>query len=90
MLKKLKDLTPNFALIAFLAFTVKMLVFTASFPDALIMGVLAGLYGYTQYLKRFQPYTLDEAVRNDLIEVKTALAKLKLAGTVKQKEGYKF
>lgn len=78
MLEKLKKLQVNFALVAFLSYTVKTVVVTAAFPDSIIMAVLASVYGYTQYLKRFQPYNLDKAVHNDLIEVKSALSKLNM------------
>lgn len=79
MLKKLKNLKINFALIAFMAYAVKMILVSASFADSIVMGVLAATYGYTQFLKRFQPYKLDETVAQDLLEVKTALSKLKLS-----------
>lgn len=78
MLKQIKKIELNFALIAFIAFSVKVLVFDASIADSLILGVLSGLYGYTQYLKRFQPYNLDEEVRADLSEVKSALSSLNM------------
>jgi hypothetical protein len=77
-MEKLKSLQINFALVAFICFTIKILAFSASFPDSIILLVLGGLYGYTQYLKRFQPYKLDEAVMRDLIEVKTALSKMNM------------
>lgn len=76
MKEKLKNL--NFTLLAFIFFTIKILVIQATFADSLIMAVLAALYGYSQYLKRFQPYKLDEAVMKDLVEVKSALSKLNM------------
>lgn len=79
MFKKLSNIQVNFALMAFIAFMVKVMVLEASFADSIILGVLATLYGYTHYLKRFQPYNLDEAVQKDLQEVKAALSKLNFA-----------
>ena len=76
MKEKLKSL--NFTLLAFIAFTVKILVIDATIADSLIIAVLAGVYGYTQYLKRFQPYKLDDAVMKDLVEVKSALSKMNI------------
>lgn len=76
MLSRLKKIQLNFALIAFLAYIVKILILEASFADAIVAGVLAGLYGYSLYLKRFQPYKLDEEVRKDLTEVKNAMSKI--------------
>lgn len=88
---KMKNLQVNYALIAFLAYCVKMLAFTPSFADSIIVAVLAGLYGYTQYLKRFQPYNLDEEVKKDIAEVKTALSTIKMAQTTeKMKQGKYF
>jgi len=68
----------NYALILLVIFMAKMIIFDASIADSIIVLVLASTYGYTQYLKRFQPYNLDEEVRKDLIEVKTALSKLNM------------
>jgi len=78
MLKKLKDLSLNYALIVFLIFVCKMIILTPSFADSIIVLVLASLYGYTQYLKQFQPYNLDKEVAKDLMEVKSALSKMNL------------
>lgn len=84
---KLKDLVINYSLIVFLAFIGKMMILQPTFADSIIVAVLAGLYGYSQYLKRFQPYNLDKEVQQDLIEVKTALSKLNmLRATDKLKE----
>lgn len=79
MIEKLKSLNINFALVAFSLFMIKVLILAPSAPDSVILLGLGGLYGYTQYLKRFQPYKLDEAVMKDLIEVKSALTKLNMA-----------
>ena len=78
MLEKIKSLKVNFALIIFSCFAVKMIIISATFADSIIMAVLSGLYGYTQYLRRFEPYKLEDAVMRDLQEVKVALSHLKL------------
>jgi hypothetical protein len=88
MLKKLKDISLNYSLIVFLVFVGKMIILTPSFADSIIVLVLASLYGYTQYLKRFQPYNLDKEVAKDLLEVKSALSKMnfiKATDQVKEK-----
>jgi len=79
MLKKLSNLQVNYALIAFIAFMIKVMLTEVSFADSIILGVVSGLYGYTQYLKRFQPVKLDETVVKDLLEVKQTLSKLSLS-----------
>lgn len=78
MLEKLKTLQVNYALIIFSAFAVKMLVTTPSIADSAIVLVFGALYGYTQHLKRFQPYKLEDAVMRDLAEVKSALSKVNM------------
>jgi hypothetical protein len=76
MLKKLKDISLNYSLIVFLIFIGKMIILTPTFADSIIVLVLASLYGYTQYLKQFQPYSLDKEVAKDLLEDKNALSKM--------------
>lgn len=78
MMEKLKNAQVNIALVAFVCFTVKVLILEATFPDSIILLGLGTLFGYTQYLKRFQPYKLDDAVMKDLIEVKSALSKMNM------------
>lgn len=78
MKEKLKSLQINFALIMFLCFTAKTLIITPTIADSIILLGLGAVYGYTQFLKRFQPYKLDDAVMKDLLEVKTALSKLNM------------
>ena len=74
-----KKVTINYSLLAFITFTVKMLILSPTYADSIIVCVLAGLYGYTQYLKKFQPFKLDKAVEQDLLEVKSALSRLNLS-----------
>jgi len=78
MLDKLKSLQVNFSLIAFVAFNIKMLITQPTIADSIIVLVLATSFAYTQYVKKFQPYKLEDAVQKDLIEVKTALSKLNM------------
>lgn len=78
MIEKLKSLQINFALVALVCFMVKVLIVSNTIADSVILLGLSGLYGYTQYLKRFQPYKLDDAVMADLREVKSALTKLNM------------
>lgn len=90
MFKKLKDFKVNFALIAFLAFAIKMILIDPSFADGIVIAVLGAVYGYTRHLERFQVYNLDQEVANDLREVKTALSKLNLANSIQKKDGNKY
>ena len=90
MKEKLKSLQINFTLIAFLCFTIKILAVSATFPDSVILFSLGAVYSYGQYLKRFQPYKLDEAVHKDLLEVKGVLTKLNLARALEKKNDNKY
>lgn len=80
----------NCALVAFSCFTIKMLVVQPSIADSIILLGLGAVYGYSQYLKRFQPYKLDEAVMKDLVEVKGALMKLNMVRATEKLEGKKY
>lgn len=93
MLEKLKSLPYkqlNFALIAFACITVKMIVVDATVADALIMAVSGAVYGYSQYLKRFQPYKLDDAVMKDLIEMRTTLSRLNMVRAADTRDQKKY
>lgn len=78
MLEKLKSLKINFSLVAFLCFIVKMLVVDASIADSIIVIALGSVFAYSQYIQRFQPYKLDDAVMKELTEVKSALSVLNM------------
>jgi len=85
MLEKIKNLQVNITLIAFLCFVVKMLIVDATIADSIIVLGLGAFYSYSQYLKRFQPYKLDDAVTRDLMEVKSALSKLNMVRATEKK-----
>jgi len=78
MLSKIQSLQINFALVAFSFFMTKVLIFNPSIADSIILLGLGALYGYSQYIKRFTPYRLDDAVMKDLAEVKSALTKINM------------
>lgn len=90
MLEKIKSFPVNYSLLTFLCFTIKILAFEASFPDAIILLGLGAGYAYNQYLKRFQPYNLDEAVMSDLREVKMALSKMNMVKSVEKTEARRY
>jgi len=89
-MEKLKSLKINFALLAFLCFTTKILAFSATIPDSIILLGLGTLYGYSQYLKRFQPYKLEDAVMKDLLEMKAALSKLNMIKAAEKATNKKY
>ena len=76
MLKKITDLKPNFALVAFICFAAKLLIVEASVADSLVCAVFGAVYTYGQYLARFKPHNLDEAVAKELLELRTAVSRI--------------
>lgn len=90
MFKKLKNINVNYTLLVFLIYVGKTVAYSPTLADSIIVGVLAGAYGYTQYLKRFQLVRLDDEVAKDLLEVKQALGKLKLANTQEKLKNQKY
>ena len=78
MIENIKSLKVNFSLLAFLCFMIKVTAFNATIADSIILLGLGALYAYTQYLKKFQAYKLDDVVMKDLAEVKSALSKINL------------
>lgn len=93
MLNKLKALWPtnfNFSLLTFVAFTIKVLIVDVSIADAIVLlGLIAG-FGYSQYLKRFQPYKLEDAIVKDLVEVKQALSRMNMIRSQEKTSDKKF
>lgn len=79
-MEKLKNV--NFALVAFIAFAVRMVAMGASISEALVMLVLAGLYGYDKWLNKSSD-TLKEEQRvqkmeRDIADLKSTIASIKL------------
>ena len=76
----------NFPLLAFMAYVIKMLIISPSFPDAIIIGVLAGLLGYKMRLKLFEPKPVDDQIKKDVQEIKNALSRVNLAKVTEPKK----
>lgn len=87
MLEKLKKIKfrLNFPLLAVMAYVGKMLVISPSFPDAIIMGVLAGLLGYKMRMQLLEPKPISENLKKDVQEIKNALSKANLAKVTEPK-----
>ena len=75
----LKKIKINYSLIAFFAYSIKLLILEASYADALVLACLAGLYGYKMRLKLAEPRDVNEDVRKEIAEIKTAMSKVNLA-----------
>lgn len=86
MLEKLKKIKINYPFMLLLAYLVKMVVFTADYPDALIIGFLCTLYGYKLRLKSIEPRQYDDNLKKDVQELKNAFSKLNLAKITEPKK----
>lgn len=84
-LKKIK-FRLNFPLLAFMAYVVKMLVISPSFPDAIVMAVLAGLLGYKMRMQTLEPKPINENLKKDVQEIKNALSRANLAKATEPKK----
>lgn len=86
MLEKLKKIKVNFALLLLLAYLAKLVIFSADYPDALIIACLTGLYGYKMKLKALEPKPVDDNLKKDVQELKNAFSKLNLAKITEPKK----
>lgn len=81
MISKLKSL--NLVLIAFLAYSIKLLIVSSSFADGIVLAVLAGALSYSSYLKSIKKKELDQDelkdVKEDVQELKSSLSSLNIA-----------
>lgn len=79
-LTKLKSfiLGTNFALLAFVAYTAKTLTISTNVADALVLFCLAGLYGYDKYLSTKRIVPINDAVIQELNNVKAIIQGMKL------------
>lgn len=85
ILKKIK-FRFNFPLLAFMAYVAKMLVISPSFPDAIVMGVLAALLGYKMKVQMLEPKPMEDKVKKEIQEIKNALSKVNLAKITETKK----
>ena len=85
MLKKLKSaiLGLNIPLLAFVAYTLKVLLISASFEDGLVLAIIAGLVGYKMKMDALKPEKPSQNLQNEVNEIKNALSKVNLASVTK-------
>lgn len=81
MLNKVKAalLSANIPMIAFSLYVIKALVFSASYPDAIILAIISGLYGYGMKMNLLVPRNVPKDLEKDVQEIKNALSKVNLA-----------
>lgn len=83
-MEKIKKLllNSNVSMLAFIAFTVRLIVTGVNFSEALALLVYAGLYGYSKWLSDREQITKDhkftEEIRKEIQDVKSAVSAMKI------------
>lgn len=85
-LSNIKDIKINYSFLLLLAYLVKLLIFSADYPDALIIGFLAALYGYRMRIRLSEPRPIDDKLKKDVEELKNALSKVNLSKIAEPKK----
>ena len=63
----------NYAVLGFIAFSTRLVIFGASFADAAVLLGFAGLYGFSIYMKQHEVSKYNEKFKEDVkIEFKKA------------------
>ncbi len=84
----IKKIRINYALLAFFAYSVKLLIIEASYADGLVMSCLAALYGYKLRLQSIEPKEVNSDIKKEFQEIKNAMSKIELAKLGKTKKYY--
>lgn len=85
---KIKNLRINYAFLLLLVYLVKLMIFSADYPDALIIACLSGLYGYKMRLKLSEPRPVEDRLKKDVQELKDVFSKLNLAKITEPKKRF--
>lgn len=89
MLKKINFKKANLPLIAFCAFLTKMLIFSPTYADGLIMGCLSAVLVYKMKYKLQEPQDINDKYKQEIQELKNAVSKVNM-GTAVQPGNKKF
>lgn len=73
----MKHLSPTLALVAGIG--IRAVVFGASIGDALAITSLCALHAYTSYLASIKHLPINDEVKADIVEIKSAIGALKMA-----------
>lgn len=77
MLDKLRKI--NIPALIFLSYTIKVLVFSPNYPDALVLGIVAAAYSFNRYISALEPKEVNISIRRDVEELKSVVSKLNLS-----------
>jgi hypothetical protein len=72
----------DFSLVLLAVYSIRPIIFGASLGDAVILTSLATLYGYGQWLIHKKPVDINDSVKQDLEQLKSAVNGLKVAKAV--------
>lgn len=73
----------NYSLLAFFLFSIKLVVFGSSVSDAIALFALAGLYGFSLFLESKKETPINDEIKKDLENVKSAVNALKIGRTLR-------
>jgi hypothetical protein len=81
----------NFILAFFSVYLAKVLAFSATYQDSIILLGLFSLVGYMSLLKSREPKEVNAQLKKDIADLKQAISVLNLDKTVgNQKKPFKF
>ena len=86
-MEKLKELVlgMNIPMIAFIVYTAKVVLISPTYPETIVLAIIAGVYGYKMkidpFVKNMQKPN-DKLVK-DVQELKNALSKINISQTSK-------
>lgn len=81
MLKKLKEINLNIPLIVFLGYSLKVLILSPSYPDAIVLAILSGVFAFKMRLEFLTPKVkpVSDSIKEDIAQIKSALSKVNLS-----------
>lgn len=81
MIKRAKELLigTNIPMIAFGLYVLKVVLLSPSYPDAIVLAILSGIYGYNMKMKLLAPQKPGDKLQGEINEIKSALSKVNLA-----------
>jgi len=76
------NIKPHYPLILFILFSLRLIIKGSDLGEALALGVLASLYGYTLYLAHNKEKPINESIHTEIDNLKNTVNALKIAKSV--------
>ena len=82
----------NFALIGFVAYSSKLVVYGANYPDSIAFIAVCSLYGYNMYLKSKRPdkVRVNSEVQSQINEIQRQLRDTQMQNNLQKRPKFKF